>query len=97
MAIDRETVGRVGRLARLSLTAADEASLAEELSRIVDLFDSIAAVDTTGVRPFVHPLDLTDVLADDVPGPTLDRDQALAVAPDADDGCFRVPPVLDGS
>ena len=42
--------------------------------------------------PTSHPLDLVNVLADDEPQPSLAREVALANAPDAEDGAFRVPP-----
>ena len=54
----------------------------------------IEALDLADVEPDVPPLPLRNVLRDDVVGPTLDRDEVLAAAPAAEDGRFRVPPIL---
>ncbi len=54
----------------------------------------VAALDTAGVPPTAHPLDLINVLRPDEPVPCLDRDEVLAMAPSSEDGRFRVPRIL---
>jgi aspartyl-tRNA(Asn)/glutamyl-tRNA(Gln) amidotransferase subunit C len=54
----------------------------------------VAALQTEGVEPTAHPLPIENVLRDDDPRPSLDRDEVLAQAPDALDGRFRVPAIL---
>ena len=56
--------------------------------------DSVTSLDTAGVPPTAHPLELLNVLRDDVPVPSLDRDEVLAMAPAAEDRRFRVPKIL---
>ena len=53
----------------------------------------MSELDLEGVPPTSHPLDLVNVLAEDEPAPSLARDEALANAPDPEDGFFGVPPV----
>jgi aspartyl-tRNA(Asn)/glutamyl-tRNA(Gln) amidotransferase subunit C len=52
----------------------------------------VSELDLSDVPPTSHPLDLVNVLADDEPRPSLQRDLALANAPEVEDGAFRVPP-----
>ena len=65
--------------------------MAGELSAILDHVDLLASVDTEGVEPTTHVVELLNVLRDDVPGAELTADQALANAPESEDGAFRVP------
>ena len=87
-------VAHVARLARLDLTEAERARLVVELGAVLDHAADVAALDTAGVAPTAHPLPLRNVLRPDDPGPALDRDEVLAMAPRAEDGRFRVPPIL---
>lgn len=81
----------MARLSRLRLTDQEVDSLAGELSSILDHVDRLAEVDIEGVEPTSHVVPLENVLRDDVPRPSLERDRALAQAPDPHDGAFRVP------
>jgi aspartyl-tRNA(Asn)/glutamyl-tRNA(Gln) amidotransferase subunit C len=92
MAITREQVLHVAKLARLALTEDELERLGEQLDAILDAVSKVSELDLSDVPPTSHPLDLVNVLADDVPRPSLPRDLALANAPEAEDGAFRVPP-----
>jgi aspartyl-tRNA(Asn)/glutamyl-tRNA(Gln) amidotransferase subunit C len=63
----------------------------EQLSAILEAVGKVAQLDLEGVEPTAHPLDLVNVLAADVPRPCLPREEALANAPDPEDGFFGVP------
>jgi aspartyl-tRNA(Asn)/glutamyl-tRNA(Gln) amidotransferase subunit C len=84
----------VARLARLDLTEEEVELYTDQLRDVLEYADVIAALDTTGVAPTAHPLALTNVLREDEPRPGVDRDEVLAMAPDAEDGRFRVPRIL---
>lgn len=92
--IEPGTVLKVARLARLALTEAESASLAEELGRILDHVDQLEELDVTDVPPLMHATGGSDVYREDVAGPTLSAEDALGNAPDTADGCFRVPKVI---
>jgi aspartyl-tRNA(Asn)/glutamyl-tRNA(Gln) amidotransferase subunit C len=92
--ITRDDVAHVARLARLTLTDAELDRFTDQLAHILDHAAGIAALDLDGVEPTTHPYPLSNVLRDDVVAPCLDRDEVLAQAPSAQDGMFRVPPVL---
>jgi aspartyl-tRNA(Asn)/glutamyl-tRNA(Gln) amidotransferase subunit C len=88
-----ETVEHVARLAHLSLAAEEKESLARELQDILAYAETIQALDTDAVEPMSHAAS-AEVLREDTPCPSLDRERVLAEAPDADSGLFRVPRIL---
>lgn len=94
MAITIADVERVALLARLQLTQAELASMTSELARVVDYVDQLAQVDTTGVEPMAHAIEVANVLRDDELVPSLERRDALLNAPNKSETGFLVPPVL---
>jgi aspartyl-tRNA(Asn)/glutamyl-tRNA(Gln) amidotransferase subunit C len=88
-----ETVEHVARLAHLSLTAEERESFARELQEILAYAESIQALDTAAVEPMSHAA-AAEALREDVPRPGLPRDRAMAAAPDAEAGLFRVPRII---
>ena len=92
MAIDRDTVLHVARLARLDLTEDEVDRLTLELGAILEAVSKVAELDLVDVPPTSHPLDLVNVWADDEPRPSLPLEEALANAPAREGDLFRVPP-----
>ena len=92
--ITRDDVAHVAKLARLELDDDELETFTEQLADVLAHADDVAALDTEGVPPTAHPLPLRNVLRADDPRPSLERDEVLAQAPSAEDGRFRVPPVL---
>jgi aspartyl-tRNA(Asn)/glutamyl-tRNA(Gln) amidotransferase subunit C len=93
VAISRDDVLHVARLARLEIPEGEIEHVQEQLGAILEAVGKVAELDLTGVEPTSHPLDLVNELADDEPRPSLPREDALANAPDPADGAFRVPAV----
>ena len=91
--IDLDTVRHVARLARLRLDPAEEAKMAEELNGILEHIDRIQGLDLDDVEPTSHVIDLKNVLRDDVPRPSISREDALENAPEVIDGGFGVPKI----
>ena len=87
-------VAHVAQLARLDLTDEERERMVVDLSAVLDHAAGVAALDTAGVPPTAHPLALQNVLRADEVRPSLDRDEVLAMAPQAEDGRFRVPSIL---
>jgi len=94
MAISREEMQKVSLLARLLLSKPELEKMTAQLGQILDYMDLLGEVDTEGVEPMAHALPVADVFREDTPQPSLDRREALAAAPNADDECYRVPAVL---
>ena len=98
MSFDRKQIEHLERLARIDLTEDEKRTLERELERIVQFVEKVQSVDTSalgGSSPTGHSD--TERVRDDTPAAGLDRDRALGQAPDAVDGFFRVPPVIDRS
>jgi aspartyl-tRNA(Asn)/glutamyl-tRNA(Gln) amidotransferase subunit C len=93
MAISREDVLHVARLAQLALTDDEIERLTEELGKILDAVGVVSELDLADVPPTSHPLDLVNVWDEDEPREPLPLDDVLANAPERDDGLFRVPPI----
>lgn len=81
----------MAKLARLGLTEDEVERMAGELSGILEHVDRIAELDLEDVPPTSHVVELENVLRKDEPHESLDRDVALAQAPDPARGAFRVP------
>jgi aspartyl-tRNA(Asn)/glutamyl-tRNA(Gln) amidotransferase subunit C len=92
--ITREEVAHVARLARLDLSNAEVDTFPDQLGKVLDHAADVEALDVADVPPTAHPYPLVNVLRADEPTPTLAREDVLAGAPVAEDGQFRVPPVL---
>lgn len=89
--ISEEEVRHVANLARLGLTDSEVARMGEQLGAILDSIEQIQELDLEGVPPTANPLNLTNVLRPDAPGPELTTEEALAPAPEAVDDLFAVP------
>ena len=92
--LSRTEVERVSLLARLRLTSAELETMTEQLAQVVDYVQQLEELDTDGVEPMAHAVELTNVFAEDQLHDSLPRDEALANAPKRDDECYRVPAVL---
>jgi len=92
MAISRDEVLHVARLARLALTEDEIERLTGELDAILDAVGIVSELELADVPPTSHPLDLVNVWAEDVPHESLPLEEALANAPEPAEGAFRVPP-----
>jgi aspartyl-tRNA(Asn)/glutamyl-tRNA(Gln) amidotransferase subunit C len=91
MAIERDEVLHVARLARLALTEDELDRLGRELNAILDAVGKVSELDLEDVEPTSHPLALVNVWAEDEPRPSLPLEEALANAPERAGSFFRVP------
>lgn len=95
MAITRDEVAHLARLARLELAPDELDRMAAQLDVILGAVARVAEVAAGDVPPTSHSVPLTNVLRDDVVRPGLTTEEALSGAPVAEDGRFRVPRILD--
>lgn len=92
--ITEEDVAKVARLARLDIDDSQVHHFTEQLAKVMTHFRDIDALNLDGVAPMTQPYPLVNVMRDDVVKPGLDRDEVLAAATAAEDGRFRVPPII---
>ena len=95
MALSDDQVRRLARLARIALRPQDSAPVVERLNRVLGLIDQLRAVDTTGIEPMSHALDLTQRLRPDEITEKDQRELFQAVAPATDKGLYLVPKVIE--
>ena len=95
MKLSREEVLHIALLARLGLTEDEVNKFREQLSNILENFEILQQVDTTGVPPTAQPNTLQNVLKEDEIKPSLPQEDVLANAPRKDGGFFRVRAVLE--
>ncbi|WGZ95281.1 MAG: Asp-tRNA(Asn)/Glu-tRNA(Gln) amidotransferase subunit GatC [Candidatus Thiothrix putei] len=95
MAISEAEVKKVARLARLAVPDERLEAYTQNLSNILSLVDQLSAVDTTGVEPMAHPLDMMQRLREDVVTETNHREKYQAIAPEVENGLYLVPKVIE--
>ncbi len=95
MKLSRAQVMDIAELAKLELTEQEIEQFAGQLSDVLDYASRLEQLDTQDIPPTATVLPLKSVMRDDVVRPSLPREQALANAPDAIEGQFRVNAVLE--
>ena len=95
MSIDRATVRRIARLARLAIGESELDSAAVELGRVLDLADHLASAHIAAVEPMAHPHEQTLVWRADAVTEIDRADALLALAPEARGGFYLVPKVIE--
>ena len=103
MAIDRAQVRHVARLARLSLTPAEEEKFATQLSHVLDYIEKLSAVDVSAVQPLAFAGDVEQAafaqpgaaLRPDEVQPGVTREDAMAAAPASNGTVFLVPRIIE--
>ncbi len=95
MVITPEKTKQLAQLARLALFGDEAAEFAEQLSGILTYTQQIQSLDTEGTEPMIYPRATKTIMRDDVVVPSLSQEQALANAPQMQDGMFRVPRIIE--
>ena len=91
MAITREEVLHVARLARLELSDDEVTRFQEQLSAILEAVSKVSELDLSDVPPTSHPLEIANAWDEDEPHACLSLDETFANAPDRDGDLFRTP------
>ncbi|MDR1961323.1 MAG: Asp-tRNA(Asn)/Glu-tRNA(Gln) amidotransferase subunit GatC [Gracilibacteraceae bacterium] len=94
MSISMAEVEHVALLARLQLTDAEKEDYSRQLSDILAHADRLRELDLEDVAPTAHAAPLFNVWREDEPGRPMERDKALANAPEREDGFFKVPRIV---
>jgi aspartyl-tRNA(Asn)/glutamyl-tRNA(Gln) amidotransferase subunit C len=88
-------IDHVARLARLALTDEERARLREQLGAILEHAATVGEVAADDVPPTASAVPQVNVFRDDEPEPSLPRELVLSNAPEAEEGRFRVPRVVE--
>jgi aspartyl-tRNA(Asn)/glutamyl-tRNA(Gln) amidotransferase subunit C len=95
MKISKQEVLHVAHLARLELDPEGIEKMAEQIGTILEYINSLKQVDTEGVPATSHAIALTNAFREDTPGEHLTPERSLANAPEAEEGAFIVPKVIE--
>ena len=95
MSIERKTVEKVAKLARLQLSDAELERYGPQLAAILDYIAKLEKLDVSGLEPLAHAVDTDNVFREDIPRPGLPREAALQNAPEKTDDFFIVPKIIE--
>jgi aspartyl-tRNA(Asn)/glutamyl-tRNA(Gln) amidotransferase subunit C len=95
MSLSDDQIRRLARLARIALQPGETKEVGERLNRILGLVAQMQAVDTAGVEPMSHALDLVQRLRPDEVAESDRRELYQSVAPALEDGLYLVPKVIE--
>lgn len=95
MSLSKDEVARLARLARLAVRPEESVAVLERLNRVLGMIDAMRAVDTRGVEPMSHALDLMQRLRPDEVTEGDQRALFQAVAPAVERGLYLVPKVIE--
>lgn len=94
MSITKDNVLHVAGLARLDLSQEEVARYEVELNDVLEFMEKLNELDTQGVEPTTHVLDISNVFRQDIVVASSDVEEILANAPDREDDYFKVPSIL---
>ncbi len=94
MAVTKEQVKHISKLARLKLSDEELGNYSKELSSILSYIEKLNELDTSQVEPLTHPVENNNVFRKDEQGESVKTDEALKNAPQKDDKYFKVPKVI---
>jgi len=95
MSLSDDQIRRLARLARIAIQPDETRAVAGRLNRVLSLIDEMQAVDTAGIEPMSHALDLVQRLRPDEVAQTERRELCQSVAPAVEDGLYLVPKVIE--
>ena len=95
MRISKEEIEHIASLARLYLSEEEKDLFGLQLSSILDYMEKLNELDTKDIEPTSHVLPLSNVMQDDIPSPSIPREDALLNAPDCTNKFYRVPKIIE--
>lgn len=95
MSLNEEDIQKIAWLARLEIDPADCSRYAHELSQVLDLVDELNRINTDNVEAMAHPTDAVQRLREDLVSEENQREKFQAIAPQAEDGLYLVPRVIE--
>jgi aspartyl-tRNA(Asn)/glutamyl-tRNA(Gln) amidotransferase subunit C len=88
-------IEKVARLARLELSEEEKVTFGDQLEQILNYMEQLNRIDTTGVEPTSHAIPIYNVFREDEAKHSLSQEEVLAIAPDEEDGHFKVPRIIE--
>ncbi len=95
MEVTPELIRHLERLSRIQLTPEEEARMQEDLGRILAYFEKLSELDTEGLEEMARPVPLENRMRADEVRESLAHAEAMSVAVETEEGCFKVPRVIE--
>lgn len=95
MSLNYEEIGRIAKLARLELSPAETENTLNQLNNIFGFIEQLQAVDTEGIEPMAHAVDVVQRLREDKVTEANRREAYQAIAPETEAGLYLVPKVIE--
>lgn len=95
MAVTLNDMNKIAHLARLGLSDEEKSRYTDSLNNILGLIDDLQAVNTQGIEPLAHAVDVTQPLRPDVVSENNQRSAYQQIAPAVQDGLYLVPKVIE--
>ncbi len=95
MKVTKQVIDHVAALARLELTEDEALRLMNDMEQIIRYVDHLNELDTEGITPREHVMNINNVLRDDIVMPSMTKDDVLMNAPSSGNGCFKVPRIVE--
>jgi aspartyl-tRNA(Asn)/glutamyl-tRNA(Gln) amidotransferase subunit C len=95
MKISDKEIEHIALLSRLKISENEKNIFAEQLSTILDYIDKLNELNTQGIEPTSHVIPLNNVMRDDIPMPSINREDALMNAPEHTEKFYRVPKIIE--
>ena len=89
------SIEQLAQLARLSVSEDDKELFAHQIDNILTYMDKLNELDTCSIEPTSHIISLSNVVREDLPKDSLDREDALMNAPDRTEKFYRVPKIIE--
>ena len=94
MSVSIKDLEKIAQLARLTLKEEEKEKFLEQVNQILKYIEKLNEVDTEGIEPLAHSMDLVNIMRDDIEKQSLSQKEALKNAPSKNDKFFRVPKVV---
>jgi len=88
-------IEKVARLARLELSEEEKGTFGNQMEQILTYMEQLNRLDTTGVEPTSHAIPIYNVFREDEVKSSLPQEEVLAIAPDEENGHFKVPRIIE--
>jgi aspartyl-tRNA(Asn)/glutamyl-tRNA(Gln) amidotransferase subunit C len=88
-------IKKVARLARLELSEEEKETFGNQMEQILTYMEQLNRLDTSGVEPTSHAIPIYNVFREDEVKRSIPQEEVLAIAPDEEDGHFKVPRIIE--
>jgi aspartyl-tRNA(Asn)/glutamyl-tRNA(Gln) amidotransferase subunit C len=95
LTINKKEIEYIAQLAHLKFSPREVEAFTSDLNDILSYIDKLNQVDTIGVEPMNHAMDMTNAFREDVVTPSLTNEASLANAPETHGGSFQVPKIIE--